>query len=86
MSALCGLESKPGRPCAHTPNLDRLAREGVLFEKAYAQSPICNPSRTSTMTGRYPSATGVMHNDAGTGRAALPTCRCCCGGRSVDAS
>ena len=74
MSALCGSSSAklPGRPCAATPHLDALAREGVLFERAYAQSPICNPSRTSTMTGRYPSATGVLHNDAGTGRQ-LPT-------------
>lgn len=68
MSALCGKKSTPGRPCASTPHLDRLAREGVLFENAFAQSPICNPSRTSTMTGRYPTTTGVMHNDAGMGK------------------
>ena len=73
MSALCGTKSSAGRPCARTPHLDQLAREGVLFEKAYAQSPICNPSRTSAMTGRYPAVTGVLHNDAGTGRSALPT-------------
>merc|ERR1712185_365312 len=63
MASLCGASSTPSRPCASTPHLDRLAREGVLFERAFAQSPICNPSRTSTMTGRYPSATGVLDND-----------------------
>ena len=70
MSALCGNggKSSASRPCAATPHLDGLVRDGVLFEHAYAQSPICNPSRTSTMTGRYPSVTGVLHNDAGTGR------------------
>lgn len=72
MKALCG-ESRPGRPCADTPNLDLLAQEGVLFERAYAQSPICNPSRTSAMAGRYPSATGVFDNDAdGTVAQGLP--------------
>ena len=71
MSLLCGNSSRsmrsgggvPGRPCAATPHLDRLAREGVYFDRAYAQSPICNPSRTSAMTGRYPSTTGVLSND-----------------------
>lgn len=38
----------------HTPNLDRLVREGTAFTSAYCQNPICTPSRSSFMTGRYP--------------------------------
>lgn len=37
----------------HTPNLDRLAASGVLFERGYASAPICSPSRASLLTGRY---------------------------------
>lgn len=42
-------------PDVQTPNLDRLARDGVRFENAYAQSPICTPSRMSFLSGLYPS-------------------------------
>jgi choline-sulfatase len=42
-----------GHPIVKTPNLDRLAREGVLFPHAYCNSPLCVPSRMSFMTGRY---------------------------------
>ncbi|HLH58082.1 MAG TPA: sulfatase-like hydrolase/transferase [Streptosporangiaceae bacterium] len=45
-----------------TPNLDRLAAEGVVFEQAYAQSPVCTPSRASFLTGRYPRTTGCRQN------------------------
>ena len=45
-----------------TPNIARLAERGVLFRRAYCQAPICNPSRTSAMTGRRPTATGVFTN------------------------
>lgn len=48
-----------GNDIVHTPNIDRLASEGVRFEKAYANSPMCTPSRATIMTGRYPHATGV---------------------------
>ena len=51
-----------GNPHVHTPNLDRLVREGVAFTHAYCQSPICTPSRTSFLTGRYPSTVGVNEN------------------------
>ena len=46
-----------------TPNLDRLAREGVLFESMYVTSPSCAPSRASLFTGLYPHTTGVFRND-----------------------
>ncbi len=51
-----------GHPECHTPNLDKLAKEGVLFEKAYCQFPICGPSRASIMTGQYPEVNGVVGN------------------------
>ncbi|WP_404305157.1 sulfatase [Neorhodopirellula lusitana] len=48
-----------GHPQAITPNIDRLASLGTLFENAHCQSPVCNPSRASMMTGRYPHSTGI---------------------------
>lgn len=42
-----------GHPCLKTPNLDRLAREGVLFRRHYAQAAPCGPSRASLYTGLY---------------------------------
>ena len=44
-----------GNPHVHTPNIDRLVREGVSFTHAFSQSPICTPSRGSFLTGMYPS-------------------------------
>ena len=54
-----------GNPVIKTPNLDRLADEGVRFEYAYAQNPVCQPSRASIMTGRYIHEHGVVRNVAG---------------------
>ena len=48
-----------GFPAAHTPNLDRLAREGALFEKFYVTNPICTPSRSSMFTGKHLHGHGV---------------------------
>lgn len=48
-----------GDPTAKTPNLDRLAAEGVTFTRAYCQQAVCNPSRASFLTGKLPEATGV---------------------------
>jgi len=47
-----------GHPDVNTPNLDRLAREGVRFENAYTQNPVCTPSRVSFLSGLYPSTHG----------------------------
>ena len=60
-----------GHPHARTPNLDRLAARGVSFENAHCAAPLCNPSRTSTLTGLRPSTTGVYGNRSNW-RTALP--------------
>lgn len=51
-----------GSPVAVTPNMDALARDGLLFERAYCQEAICRPSRASLMTGARPDTTGLTHN------------------------
>ena len=51
-----------GNPAMRTPNLDRLVREGVSFDRCYVQNPLCMPSRASFMTGLYPQQTGVTAN------------------------
>ncbi len=48
-----------GRPDYQTPNLDRLAAEGVRFANAYSASPLCTPTRCAFITGRYPARTAV---------------------------
>lgn len=48
---------------AVTPNFDCLAQQGVLFERAYCQLPLCNPSRASVLTGRRPDEIGVYDLD-----------------------
>jgi len=51
-----------GNTIVKSPNIDALATAGVRFDRAYAQYPLCNPSRTSLLTGRYLTHTGVMDN------------------------
>lgn len=51
-----------GNPHISTPNIDRLAAQGALFERCYVQNPVCGPSRASLMTSRYPRAHGLYSN------------------------
>ena len=54
-----------GNDIVVTPNLDRLAAEGVRFDQAWTESPICQPARASLLSGRFPSDHGVLGNFAG---------------------
>lgn len=51
-----------GHPIVQSPNIDRLAQRGVLFDNAHCQYPLCGPSRASFMTGLYPDQTLVRRN------------------------
>ena len=61
-----------GHPLVKTPNLDRLAARGTVFDNAYCNSPLCAPSRAAFMTGALPSRTGAYDN-AAEFRSDLPT-------------
>ncbi len=52
-----------GHSRMHTPNLDRLAKRSVRFDRAYVQFPVCNPSRASMLTGMRPEQMRVLGND-----------------------
>jgi arylsulfatase A-like enzyme len=52
-----------GNKYLKTPNMDRLARKGVFFQKAYTTQPLCVPYRTALQAGRWPHQTGVMVNN-----------------------
>jgi arylsulfatase A-like enzyme len=54
-----------GHPLIKTPHLDAIASEGVRFTKTWCQSPICQPSRASVITGRYPHELDVISNTGG---------------------
>jgi arylsulfatase A-like enzyme len=53
-----------GHPYMKTPNIDRLAREGAMFNRAFHPTPICSPNRASIVTGQYASRHGIIDNVA----------------------
>lgn len=54
-----------GDPHAHTPTLDALAAQGVLYQNAFAVTGVCAPTRSSVITGLYPTTLGTHHMRAG---------------------
>ncbi|MEE8469426.1 MAG: sulfatase [Planctomycetota bacterium] len=52
-----------GNEVLSTPNIDRLASEGVLFSRAYVTTSLCCPARASLLTGRYAHRTGIRNNE-----------------------
>ena len=53
-----------GHPQAHTPNMDQLAKRGVLFTNAHCVAPACRPSRSAIFTGKFPHQTGAWSNES----------------------
>ena len=62
-----------GNPHLDTPALDRLAAEGILFERTYCTSPVCGPARSSLLTSRMPHETGVEWNGGELLKPGMPT-------------
>jgi arylsulfatase A-like enzyme len=54
-----------GSTLARTPNIDRIAHEGIRFTDAYANAPLCEPSRAALLTGRYPNRSSGLASDEG---------------------
>ena len=57
-----------GEKAIETPNVDKLAAEGLLFSKAYATSPVCSTFRTALITGMYQNSIGAHHHRSGRGK------------------
>ena len=54
-----------GNLTIHTPHLDAMAKSGIKFNRFYAASPVCSPTRGSVLTGRHPSRYGIDHANSG---------------------
>ncbi len=54
-----------GNDIIKTPNLDRLAGEGLIFDRFYSASAVCSPTRGSCLTGRHPQRYGIFHANSG---------------------
>jgi N-acetylglucosamine-6-sulfatase len=55
---------KGGHPYLKTPNIDRLAAEGITFQNAFCATPLCSPSRANFLTGQYARHNGIVDNTA----------------------
>ncbi|MGL4630867.1 MAG: sulfatase [Leadbetterella sp.] len=54
-----------GNPFNETPNIDKLAKAGILFNQAYSCSPVCTPSRSGILTGKHPARTHITNFQGG---------------------
>ena len=61
-----------GNPIIQTPNMDRIAREGMTFRNSFTVHALCAPSRAITLTGLYSHVTGIVDNSGTTGELDLP--------------
>ena len=60
-----------GEKAVETPHVDRLAREGTRFTRAYTTAPVCSPSRSAMITGCYQTRIGAQHHRSGRGSAPI---------------
>ncbi|MDA8990110.1 sulfatase-like hydrolase/transferase, partial [Opitutales bacterium] len=51
-----------GHPFVQTPNLDDMAKSGIVFNRFYASAPVCSPTRASVLTGRHPFRVNVPNH------------------------
>jgi len=65
--------SAAGHPFIETPNIDRLAREGAMFDNSFVITSLCNPSRATLLTARYTHRTGITSNTPEPAKEPLPT-------------
>ena len=64
--------SRYGEKAIETPNVDKLAEDGLLFTRAYATSPVCSTFRTALITGMYQNSIGAHHHRSGRGKNRIP--------------
>ena len=57
-----------GEKLVHTPHVDQLAQEGVVFENAYVSAPVCSASRSAMITGMYQTSIGAHHHRSSAGQ------------------